>query len=257
MKRTLFHQARPAVAMIELIFAIVIIGIVLMSAPNLIRTVEKSGYVAIQQEAINEAAAHLNMVIGYHWDENDANESFLDPVLHVTSGDSGLDEVLLPDGNKSGRRAGTPKESYRKFIRSDGNDDLNASTILGLDSGESKGQEDDIDDFNGEPPYHLSNEGSPVTTTCTSDYVEKTTDISITTMVSYASDSPGGGGYIDPGSDKKITFNFPGAHSASTNIKKINVTLTSNSGVSELQKTIILKAFSCNIGATKLEERHF
>ncbi len=44
---------RPAIAMIELIFAIVIIGIVLMSVPQLISTAAKSGYVTIQQEAIS------------------------------------------------------------------------------------------------------------------------------------------------------------------------------------------------------------
>ena len=37
-------KMRPAIAMIELIFAIVIMGIVLMSAPRLISTAAKSGY---------------------------------------------------------------------------------------------------------------------------------------------------------------------------------------------------------------------
>jgi hypothetical protein len=67
---------RPAIAMVELIFAIVIMGIVLMSAPMLISTASKSGYVAIQQEAINEAASQVNMIMGYHWDENNTNGSW-------------------------------------------------------------------------------------------------------------------------------------------------------------------------------------
>jgi hypothetical protein len=240
-------RQRPAIAMIELIFAIVVIGITLMSVPNLIFTAQKSGYVAIQQEAINEASTHLNMVMGYHWDENDSDERFLDPILHVSNGDSNLSEY-----NNSGRRAGTPEESYRKFIRSDGSE-LNASAI-GKD-GESQGDEDDIDDFNGET-YHLT----LIETTNNSweDYVEREENISIATVVSYIADIPGSGGYTDPGGDNKITFNFdPSAATPTTNIKAITVTLTSSSGISELEKNITIRAFSCNIGATELEERHF
>jgi len=130
---------RPAVAMLELIFAIVIMAIILMSAPQLISTAAKSGYVAIQQEAINEAASQVNMIMGYHWDENDADERYIDPILAVDSGDTDLNE----EGNTS-RRLGTPEESYRSFVRSDGSEG-SASTTLGDETGET--EEDDIDDF--------------------------------------------------------------------------------------------------------------
>jgi len=81
---------RPAIAMIELIFAIVIMGIVMMSAPMIISTAAKSGYVTIQQEAINEAASQINMIMGYHWDESSSDETFLDPILSVTHGDGAI-----------------------------------------------------------------------------------------------------------------------------------------------------------------------
>ena len=77
---------RPAIAMIELIFAIVIMGIILMSAPMLISTAAKSGYVAIQQEAINEAASRVNMIMTFHWDANSADETVLDPILQMVIG---------------------------------------------------------------------------------------------------------------------------------------------------------------------------
>ena len=115
---------RPAIAMLELIFAIVIMGIVLMSAPRLISTAAKSGYVAIQQEGINEAASQLNMIMGYQWDENDVDERYIDPILRVNAGDPELEESI-----PTGRRLGTPEESYRTFVRSDGKDDSAASTI--------------------------------------------------------------------------------------------------------------------------------
>ena len=136
---------RPAIAMLELIFAIVIMGIILMSAPQLISTAAQSGYVAIQQEAINEAASQVNMIMGYQWDENDVDERYIDPILQVANGDTELDE----EGNTS-RRLGTPEESYRTFVRSDGVDNLAASTIGTSDAGETGDHdEDDIDDFNG------------------------------------------------------------------------------------------------------------
>ncbi len=229
--------------MLELIFALVIMGIVLMSAPMLIHRAQQSGFVAIQQEAINEAASHLNMILGYHWDENDANEVYLDPILSVTNGDSNLSEY-----NNTARRIGTPKSSYRTFVRFDGAR-LSASTSLGSDgAGETK---DDIDDFIGDSNLTLIESSS-------SDYVEKTT-IEINTSVSYISDSPGGGTYQDPGADNKLTFSNPFSSSSpggSTNIKHIQVTLTS-SGVNELDKEIILNAFSCNIGGYRLEEKDF
>lgn len=229
-----------AIAMIELIIAIVVIGIVLMSAPMLLQQAARSGYVAIQQEAINEAASQTNMVLGYHWDENSADERFIDPILTVAGGDSGLNEH-----NATGRRAGTPRESKRAFIRDDGVR-LPASTALGSEGGDR----DDNDDFAGNAQLTLIQ-------SATSDYVEKTT-ININTSIAYIDDNISGGTYLDPGSDKGIVFTPSWTPSAnSTNIKHVQVTLTSSSGTEELDKQIVLRAFSCNIGATKLEEREF
>jgi len=77
-KHTLF---RPAIAMIELIFAIVIMGIVMMSAPMLVSTASKSGFVAIQQEGISEVASQLNMILSYAWDENNADPTLGQMIL--------------------------------------------------------------------------------------------------------------------------------------------------------------------------------
>ena len=147
--------------MIELIIAIVVIGIVLMSAPMLLQQAAKSGYVAIQQEAINEAASQVNMVLGYHWDENSADERFIDPILTAAGGDTNLIEY-----NNTGRRAGTPKESKRAFVRDDGLR-LPASAL-----GSDGGDRDDIDDLAGNAQLTLIEDAA-------SDYVEKTRSTSI------------------------------------------------------------------------------
>ena len=233
---------RPAVAMIELIFAIVIMAIVLLSAPMLISTATKSGYVAIQQEAINEAASQVNMIMGHHWDENTANDLFLDPILQVSaSGDLELNE-----NNNSGRRIGTPDESYRSFIRADGQT-LTASNLT-KDGNDS----DDIDDYAGDT-YLKEIQSSPDV-----NYVEIDT-IRIDSVVSYIDDSPSGGTFAA----NNIIFN-PDLTTAgtttsgtSTNIKRISVSLRSTSGLDELDKEITLHAFSSNIGGYKLEERDF
>lgn len=233
---------RPAIAMIELIFAIVIMGIVLMAAPMLISTATKSGYIAIQQEAINEAASQVNMIMGHHWDEGAANDLYLDPILQVSaSGDPQLNEF-----NITGRRAGTPQESYRSFIRSDGLT-INASSIT-----KDLNDTDDIDDFAGDS--YLQEIQASV-----ADNVETTT-IRIDSTIAYIDDSPSGGTFAA----NTIVFNpvlsttsGTTTSTTSTNIKRISVSLTSTSGLVELEKEIILHAFSSNIGGYRLEERDF
>ena len=225
---------RPAIAMIELVFAITIMGIALMAVPNLLTISSKSGFVTLQQEAINEASAHISAIMTYAWDENDTNESFLPPILKVSNGDSELDE----DGD-SGKRAGTPIESYRKFITS-GGFRLDASATLGKDGDDT--ENDDIDDFNGEST------GLIVVQESNSDYVDK--NVTMTTTVEYMDDTAN----YDSNS---FTFNPFNTKSGTTNIKQITVRLTSDSGVSELSKDIVLRAFSCNIGSYHLERKSF
>ena len=232
--------------MIELIFAIVVMGIVMMSAPQLLSTASKSGYVAIQQEGINEAATQLNTILSYPWDENnsyDENNSHTS-VLYVTNGNSDLNiSAGIVTGPK--RRLGTPKESKRNFIADDTNE-YNASTI-GWDTGEANASTDidDIDDFNGTSVNLVLDDA-----TGASDYIEKGAQINIARTVSYMDDnasynSPAGG---------TLNFNPFNNKAGTTNIKHIQVTLTSTSGVAELAKTITLHAFSCNIGTYELKE---
>ncbi len=234
---------RPAIAMIELIFAIVIMGIVMMSAPMLISTATQSTYAAIQQEGINEAASRVQMIMGYAWDENNTNDEYRPPILSVTSGDIALDKAGITE-----RRIGIPMTSYRTFILSDTNSSsLNASNNLGKD-GNSAEVEDDIDDFIGDINLTSISPGSV-------DYIEKAT-ININTAISYITD-----GTYTPDGSKEISFtpNFDSSPGGSTNIKAITVTLTSTdtANTDVLEKTIILRAFSCNIGGYRFEEKRF
>jgi hypothetical protein len=248
MDKNIFH---PAIAMIELIFAIVVIGIVLLSAPQLMQVAARSGYVALQQEGIGEAASRIDMIMGYHWDENDTDERYLDPVLTVTAGDSDLDQT------DTGRRAGTPLESDRSFVRADGIMGIPATPIGKEESGADR--EDDIDDFSSAHPGWLQNKVNK--TTNETDYIEKGDDISIFISVNYINDSPDSGTYSTPTPTGTIhytpNFDWSSGHKGTSNIKGIIVKLTDHSGSSELAKTITLHAFSCNIGGYRLEEKDF
>jgi len=182
--------------------------------------------------------------MGYHWDESDTNESYVDPILRVNSTTAGLVEAA-----PAGRRMGTPEESYRSFVRSDGNSTLSASTIGYSTDGETGvNDEDDMDDFNNNTSLFNIEDAS-------ADYVEDNTTINISTTVRYISDSATyntnplsfSPDFISAGSDTAAN---------STNIKRITVTLTS-SGPEELDKEVILHGFSCNIGGYQLEERTF
>ncbi len=233
---------RPAIAMIELIFAIVIIGIVLMTAPMLINTAAQSGYVAIQQENINEAASRVSMIMGYYWDEGNVDNNTSTTILKTDSGVSNLNAVdrIVNIITVKGYRVGTPIESLRNF-NAPGN--TNASSTLGPES-----DMDDIDDFSGTTPIGLKLKG----TGNDADYVED--NVSITTSVIYINDDTDENNY----NHSSITFNpnFTTPATGTSNIKEITVTLTSGAGSpSELDKNIILHAFSCNIGGYKLEER--
>lgn len=237
---------RPGIAMIELIFAIVIMGIVMMSAPMLIGMATQSTYVALQQEGINEAASRVQMIMGYAWDENNTNDEYRPPILNTTS--------IVTAFNKVGttqRRIGIPMTSKRTFILSDSNgsnSDFNASTTLDSEGGDA----DDIDDFVGDTFLTLVPETIEDNTI---DYVEKNT-VNINTGVFYAEDNVSGG-------YNQSTINYvpftPVGGVATSNIKAITVTLTSTdtANAEVLEKTIILRAFSCNIGGHIFEEKGF
>ena len=234
---------RPAVAMIELIFALVIMGIVMASAPMLISTATKSGYVAIQQEAINEAAAQVHMVMSYQWDEANTDEDEDPFLLAVTEGHADLDTVVTA-GADTGFRQGTPAKSSRNFILSDRSRGVLASVALGTDGTEAI--EDDIDDFNGAT-------GLIEVFAATADYIDT---INIATQVVYSSDIPTT--VLDYDQAVIIFTPFSAvAGGGSSNIKSTTVTLTSTSGIDELDKTIILRGFSCNIAAAVPKRRSF
>ena len=232
----MFILQRPAIAMLELIFAIVIMGIVLMSAPMLISTAAKTTSVVLQQEGINQASSRINMILTYPWDQNDTNDSCIPPVLHVTDGDPELD---INASTK--RRLGVPLGSNSHTSKC-GNIELNASLVLGQE-GLTLDDIDDFIDLNGTLLNVAGGAGGQ-------DYLEQGT-VRIVTNVDYLQDNTR---YNNVGT---IIFfpNVPAVARRSTNIKRISVVITSTSPADTLEKTITLNAFSANIGGIEYESR--
>jgi len=242
MVKLILNSKRPAVAMIELIFSLVIMGIVMMSAPMLISTSNSSSSVGMQQEGINQAVSRINMIMGYAWDEQNTYNIYI-PILHTTTPNTHLSMVT-----NTARRVGTPQESQRNYIFSDGNSsNLFASSTLGMETNDNN-ESDDIDDFIG----NISLTGTKSTT----DYVD--TQINIQTEVQYTKDRLELGNY-----QRQVITYIPFKNSIvtnkSSNVKSIKVTLTSTDTINDeiFEKTIIFQAFSSNIGSYSLEEKVF
>ncbi len=234
---TVLH--RKGVAMIELIFAIVIMAIVLLSAPTLINQSVRSGYVALQQESINVLASQVNLLLTKEWDVSNTNKRIDPVVLTVDNGNDDLDMVSLT----TARRIGTPIASFRSFVSSEG------GVINAVDSGQfGEGNADDLKV--GEPLDDIDDyDGKDTTLKGDSDaggdnYIDL--NINLRTTVAFGSDNPSSGTY----NGTTLTFNHPfnNTPSGTTNIKLVSVNLTTKSDVKELAKNIRLSAFMCNLG---------
>jgi len=223
-----FKQRRRAIAMIELIFAIAVIGIVMMSLPQIIRVSAQSTYTTIQQESVAEVASTLSLMMTKNWDEN------------AKGGVVGTQSPNIPSCTPP-RPVGVTAGSGRPCL------DANASTVLGLDGepANSPIDYDDVDDFiiGSRIVSVPANENSYQT--WQGDVIDK--DINVSVTVSYGNDAaPGTTNYPNP-----FDGNLP-AGVSTTNIKLLSVRLRSANIAQEINtKDIRLSAFMCNIGEPK------
>jgi hypothetical protein len=235
--------SRPAIAMIELIFAIVVMGIVMLSAPTLISVSAKSTTVALQQEGINEAAARINMILTYEWDDNNIKHcQGSASILGTTNGDDELNTRNAADANRRrGVIANTSPANTHTFNCT--GTEYNATAIK-----REAGIFDDIDDFNGTSTLKVITGLGAGNSAIGEDYIEKET-VKIATAVQYGKD--------DATYSNEIIQDFVpfAAAAGTTNIKTISTTLTSTNTAQELQKNITLQAFSCNLGSYQFHRR--
>ncbi|RUM67144.1 MAG: hypothetical protein DSZ06_01895 [Sulfurospirillum sp.] len=268
---------KKGIALIELIFAIVVIGITLMAVPNLIATTTKASRNAVTQESISSAVSHISMVMSEFWDENSIDPQNNNPVLVVDNQNGSFDEYGVPIPNPTNpnpmnpnpnnpsptnpnptnpangtihygysRRGGSPISSSRRYAVDKFGNKLKASTSFGMDTDDNNSA-DDVDDFNGQETVLVQNTNASAEE---GDFKDKS--IKIKTTVNYISDNPTSGSDYN---QKDINFNNPfnNTSAQSTNIKAITVRLSSTN----IDRNVTLKAFSCNIGSSRLKERKF
>ncbi|HID94385.1 MAG TPA: hypothetical protein EYP60_09880 [bacterium (Candidatus Stahlbacteria)] len=146
--------------MIELIFAIVIMGITLMSIPMVVNQASQSTNTTLQQEAIAAAASDMSLILSRAWDESNTDNSERATILTTTSG-----TFTQSDRNNT---------QSRTYTTSNGSI-LSASTIGNAEGGDI----DDVDDTDGMDIPLVGMGGE--------DLIDKV--ISIHTTVSYLSDT--------------------------------------------------------------------
>ncbi|MCH9814505.1 MAG: hypothetical protein K0U47_11260 [Epsilonproteobacteria bacterium] len=225
--------------MIELIFAIVIMAISVMTIPLMLSQSGNNSAFSMMQESILAARTKMGNMLSYQWDRNatiaGASVTYI-RVLDVANGDSELDRN--DSTQDSNRRIGHITEDMRRRFQ-DGNstDRTLPSTVIDLANANS------ISDFHGEVLV-----GSLVGDRGNFDYVF--TDFNMSTTVSYVSDSTN----YD---NQNIVFDFNVSSRAditdptqSTNIKMIELSVASRDTT-----PFMLRTFSCNIGQTDLFER--
>jgi|AAUQ01.1.fsa_nt_gi Tfp pilus assembly protein PilV len=237
---------RNGIAMIELIFALLIMGIVLLSSPMLIQQSIKSSFIGIQQESISAISTHTAVLLTKHWDEKDANDTTeVAPIIELNS--------ELP--NSPFKLAGIDNIKLSGRTAAMSNGDFSASPI-GVDPFETDFTLfDDIDDYNN-VDLNLTVFVNEETTANRGEYIDQ--NITINTKVTFANDRPNGSNILTPTINAGNTIYSNNDISPNeSNIKFIKVNLTTQNGAQELDKNITLYVFSCNLGTYAIGEAEF
>jgi len=231
---------RKASSMLELVIAIVVMGIAMMTLPLMLTRVQSNNEFAMQQEAILMARTELGDILTYPWDENSTDSSLNVGVLDTTNGDGNFSRY--PDSNSTRRKGHVKADKRRKFFTTP----RYATSSLGQESGESI--PDDIDDFNTSTDINLTTTHETNETNATLGY--KVSDSNMSISVRYLSDSTRYTNGI-------ATFDINTSATpptGTTNLKLISVALK-NTLLGD--GNITLRAFSANIGANQLLRRTF
>jgi hypothetical protein len=228
--------------MIELIFALVIMGIVFITLPVILLNEGTNVERNLMQEAIFASATKISQILTYSWDENSAPDTAVlasANVVEVTS-------AGLLDRNSSDFRVGhVPQALHRRMTPASA---IRSATAAGPDADDA-GVPDDIDDFNVAGTVNLTSltgaagykKAYRVTTTVS--YVD---DYNFRNATSYAS------GTID------FTFGTNPVVGDTTNLKMIEIsTDQNNSDGWSADPILVLRSYSANIGETDFYNRTY
>lgn len=222
-------KIRKAIAMIELIFSIVVMGIAFLAIPMITSQTIKGSESAIMQESVSAAAAELNMILAKPWDKNGTDEDIASPILRTASTSFDSRAGIVDTNNSRTRFYGADRPNASD----------NAYNVEESSIGDFDGKVETLTVYNGEESHAY--EGN---------YIDL--NINMTTAVDFIPDN-----II---LSQNTTFDFDpqvGVSANTTNIKKVTTTLTSTTNDNGLadgtlaNKQIVLHSFSCNIGIAK------
>lgn len=219
---------RKAASMLELVIAIVVMGIAVMSLPLILTQSQNANAIALQQEVILATKTKLGYILSYEWDTNsyDVNAS-VSRVLNTAnsiSADSDFNATTT-------RRIGHVQADNRRRLR----DDM-ASPTLSVNFNLGNVVPLDMDDF------HNRIENTTVIA-ADMDYVF---NLELNSTVSYINDNAS---YTNQ--DINFTFDASSAPANPTNIKMITVRTRDTSN----NVNIILRAFASNIGESGITKK--
>lgn len=229
---------RKAISLIELVFAIVIMGFSIMAFPLILSQTSNAIAIAIQQEAVLAAKTYIGTILSHDWDKNSVDFSVSGGkalVLHAT--DSA--DFPVVDGMRKGHIVG---QGRRKMLY-DATSVIYANPTKTTDTANwGSGDKSDVDDFN--------KKGESLSVVVTN--MDSILKFDVNSTVVYVADSAS---YAN----EDITFNFDNNETAfdvskTSNIKMVTVAAT-NSTVVKDKINIVLKAYSSNIGEYDLLER--
>lgn len=226
---------RQGSSMLELVIAIVVMGIAVMSLPLILLQTKSNNEFALQQESILAARTKLGDILTYAWDEEATNQ--LEGAFVLDTNDTGSETELNKHTNS--RRIGhlladKRRKGFDTFTQA------TAHNALGSDTGEvTLVAYDDIDDFHNSV-QSLYNTGEAALNGL--DY--KFTDINLTTRVIYVDDSATYSNQII----NDFIFTTANANRRS-NLKMIQIDVVG------AQTNFSLRAYSANIGESELLRR--
>ena len=224
---------RSGASLLELVIAIVVMGISMMTLPLMLTTTQSNNTFAMQQEAILMARTQLGDIVTYRWDENSIDGNYTIAVLDTNSSYY----KRYPDSNST-RRVGHVKGNKRRKFFS-----YKRYATLDTALGKENSKYDDIDDFDTEN-RNLSDSNAN-DTNATLGY--KLSDTNMSISVTYLNDTPTNP--FDFNTSKPLN-----STQRSSNIKTLTLSLR-NSLLGD--KNLTFRAFSCNIGANQLLRRDF
>jgi type II secretory pathway pseudopilin PulG len=207
---------KSSFSLIELIVAIIVVGISITAIPMLLNVSSNSQKINLEEKSFFNAFSLLTLIQTQEWDENNTKDDNYYKVLTSINGDSqlkcirkGVEEL----DNKSGATCAA---------------DYNKTSAIGIDTGEDENNVstfDDIDDFNL--------------------YSTVTNETNITAHVFYINDN------IDY-SQKNLFFTENNNLTNDSNLKMVELNITNKDTHHEIA---ILKYFTSNIGMVKIESR--